>query len=166
VIKRNIAREAKVDASVVQVMYQDLKKRYGDKYISSGGLGYQSPDFARIVGHAMDIDQDGRIHLTEYIRFLLILNSKDLDQSLRELFEVFDSDKNGYISRGEVARIFTAADEMLGRVNNTQRAENFFNKVDTDHDNRLSREEFVLHAKKDPSIMKDLDEIRSIILCK
>jgi len=151
---------------VVQVMYQDLKKRYGDKYISSDDLGYQSSHFAKIVGHAMDFDQDERIHLTEYIRFLLLLNSKDVDQSLRALFEVFDSDKNKHISRGEVARIFTAADEMLGRVNNTQRAEDFFDKVDTDHDNRLSCEEFVFHAKSDPSIMKDLDEIRSIILCK
>jgi hypothetical protein len=42
----------------------------------------------------------------------------DVDSLITELFRVFDSDKNGRISRAEVRGIFAAADVMRGRARN------------------------------------------------
>jgi len=53
---------------------------------------------------------------------------------------------------------------MRGRARNDKRAEEFFNKVDSDGDNQVSCGEFLFHARNDPSVMNDLEEIRWIIL--
>jgi hypothetical protein len=95
----------------------------------------------------------------------------DFNSLITELFNVFDADQNGHISRDEVKHLFAAADKMMGRVTDVQasrcihvviipftslpiqRANAFFNIVDSNNDGKLTCDEFVQHARSDASIM-------------
>jgi Ca2+-binding EF-hand superfamily protein len=91
---------------------------------------------------------------------------------IAELFRIFDANEDGHVNIDEVRRMFAAVDMMKSRTHEQevsysivcgscvrhecflQRADNFFNTVDSDRDGKLLRNEFLMQAKRDPAIMK------------
>lgn len=56
-----------------------------------------------------------------------------------ELFDVFDANNDGMISRGE----FIALAECLLNEKGFHFSSNIFNQFDKDHDNKISRDELI-----------------------
>ena len=63
----------------------------------------------------------------------------DIEKLVTELFEVFDVNNDGVISRGE----FVALIESLMEKEEIGFASNIFKKFDANHDNVISREELI-----------------------
>ena len=63
----------------------------------------------------------------------------DIEQMVAELFDVFDENKDGVISRRE----FIALAENLLHQKGVGFSSNIFVKFDTNHDNVISREELI-----------------------
>jgi len=61
----------------------------------------------------------------------------ELNQWIDELFEVFDEDKDGVISRSEFVELI----ECLLQDKGIRMCETIFNRFDTNHDNSISRAE-------------------------
>lgn len=63
----------------------------------------------------------------------------DIEQMVTELFDVFDENKDGVISRRE----FVALIESLLHHHEIGFSSDIFKKFDTNHDNVISREELI-----------------------
>ena len=63
----------------------------------------------------------------------------DIEQMVAELFDEFDENKDGVISRRE----FVALVESLLHEKRIGLSSEIFNKFDTNHDNVISREELI-----------------------
>jgi guanylate cyclase activator 1 len=63
----------------------------------------------------------------------------DIEQMVAELFDVFDENKDGVISRRE----FVALVESLLHRKEIGFSSNIFKKFDTNHDNVISKEELI-----------------------
>jgi guanylate cyclase activator 1 len=63
----------------------------------------------------------------------------DIEQMVAELFDVFDENRDGYISRRE----FIALAQDLLNQKGLGFSSDIFNKFDADHDNRISRQELI-----------------------
>ncbi|MDO6426324.1 MULTISPECIES: EF-hand domain-containing protein [Thalassotalea] len=61
----------------------------------------------------------------------------DLNQWVDELFEVFDEDKDGEISRSEFVELI----DVLLQDKGIRMCESIFKRFDTNHDNSISKEE-------------------------
>ena len=63
----------------------------------------------------------------------------DTEQMVAELFDVFDVNNDGVISRGE----FVALAESLLHKQGMNFSSDIFKQFDVDHDNKISREELI-----------------------
>ena len=61
------------------------------------------------------------------------------DEMVAELFDIFDDNKDGVISRGE----FVSLAECLLHEKGLNFSSDIFNKFDKDHDNKISKEEMI-----------------------
>jgi Ca2+-binding EF-hand superfamily protein len=66
--------------------------------------------------------------------------SKEIS-SIKTIFNQFDSDKDGYINRTELCKLATALNDPLTRAE----LEDFFMKIDTDNDGKITWNEFITY---------------------
>ncbi|CAN4125808.1 unnamed protein product [Withania somnifera] len=93
-------------------------------------------ELAEVMVKEMDCDGDGFMDLDEFLSVMGVEKDqvfgdsvKDIDELIREVFQVFDADKNGLISPKELRRVLIS----LGCVNC---------RVDKDGDGFVNFEEF------------------------
>lgn len=67
------------------------------------------------------------------------LETMDIEQLVTELFEIFDVNEDGKISRGE----FVGLAECLLFTKDVRFSSDIFQKYDANHDNYISREELI-----------------------
>lgn len=89
----------------------------------------------------LDVNHDQRISKQEFRLYKnLILNKKNLkfDEKLALLFNLFDRNKDNYISRQEIRETM----KNLGENLDEKLINEMMQTADTDHDGRISRDEF------------------------
>jgi len=108
--------------------------------------------------HSLDLSKDGRVQKEEFVKSYLDHFKTDNEQQfydrmhftkkflkrkpkLATVFDTFDSDHNGFLDRGEIYRMVKLSKP---RFTNDELNE-LFKKMDTDHDHKVSKTEFVLY---------------------
>ncbi|CAG5114710.1 unnamed protein product, partial [Candidula unifasciata] len=88
----------------------------------------------------VDADGSGAIDFPEFLTMMSRkLNALDQEQEIRQAFEVFDKDKNGFISRSELKQVMATLGEKLSEEDVTL----MLKRVDTDGDGQVNYKEFV-----------------------
>ncbi|XP_003380590.1 neuronal calcium sensor 1 [Trichinella spiralis] len=115
--------------------------------------------FSSFVFNVFDENKDGHISFKEFISALSIT-------SRGRAFSLYDLDNDGYITKNEMVEIVDSIYAMLGKfVDNKDfpmddspqlRVEKIFQSMDSNKDNKLSKDEFIAGSKKDAWIVKAL----------
>jgi len=118
----------------------------GDGTISSAEIGEvlkrttgKKPSQAEIRRLTKNVDQDhnNKIDFNEFVG-LLENNNKERHAELKKVFDQFDTNKNGFISKEELVTAFSKSGE---KVSDTEITE-MLARVDTDKDGRVNFVEF------------------------
>uniref|UniRef100_A0A183C0Z8 Neuronal calcium sensor 1 n=1 Tax=Globodera pallida TaxID=36090 RepID=A0A183C0Z8_GLOPA len=120
--------------------------------------------FAAFVFNVFDDNRDGHISFKEFIAALSITSRGTLDEKLDWAFSLYDVDKDGFITKAEMANIVDAIYSMIGNMlelpkdedTPQKRVEKIFANMDLNYDGKLTRDEFKQGSKNDPWIVQAL----------
>ncbi|XP_076658529.1 neurocalcin-delta B-like isoform X1 [Halictus rubicundus] len=138
------------------VTTNDLKPAYAKLF----PLG-DPAKYTQIVFNTFDRDGDGVISFQDLLAEVALITNGDLDQKLSWIFRFYDLNGDGYITRKEMLVIISAIYEMLHNGQTIQRmvdrhVDMVFEKMDTDKDGVISREEFMNCCNNDSAILNQL----------
>ncbi|XP_078612782.1 uncharacterized protein LOC144882674 [Branchiostoma floridae x Branchiostoma japonicum] len=120
----------------------------GDGVITTKELGTvmrslgQNPTEVELTDMINEVDTDGNGTI-DFPEFLTMMARKmeevDSENELREAFQVFDKDRNGYISAAELRHVMTNLGEKL----TDEEVDEMIREADIDGDGQINYEEFV-----------------------
>ena len=89
--------------------------------------------------HEIDTTGDGRVGFVEFLNLMArkIKETKEVDQ-MREIFNVFDKNKDGFISASEIQCVVTS----LGETLNEDEVNEMVREADRDLDSKISFDDF------------------------
>merc|ERR1719334_236145 len=129
-------------------VYQDAFNRISiDGCIDSNGVSQimrsvgQNPSEAEIADMINQVDKDGTGNL-DFPEFLMMMSfkadSENAEDEIREAFQVFDGDGNGFINRQELAVVMS----NLGEALTPDEIQSMIDQADQDGDGQINYEEF------------------------
>merc|ERR1719461_1228456 len=123
-------KEAREDGSVDSSQVSRIMKAIG-----------QNPSEAEIQDMVNQVDKDGTgsIDFPEFLLMMsLKLDSENAEDEIREAFQVFDGDGNGFINRQELAVVMGNLGESLTQ----EEIQGMIDQADIDGDGVINYEEF------------------------
>ena len=104
----------------------------------------------------------GSLDFEEFIQALSISSRGDIKEKLTLAFSIYDLNNDQAVTKDEMLKIDRALYALDGNLVDSQETEDLskqrvdaiFNQMDTDHDDTLSREEFINGYEKDPSVIR------------
>ncbi|GAB2294649.1 hypothetical protein Dimus_028845 [Dionaea muscipula] len=124
-----------------------LFNKNGDGYITIEELAgmirsldpYPKPEELEDMIVEVDAYGDGTVKFTEFLTFMARKNQEtDAEEELREAFQVFDKDQNGYISPNELKHVMVNLGEKL----TDEEAEQMIKEADSDGDGLVNYDDF------------------------
>ena len=104
------------------------------------------------VMESLDVDNDGKVDYNEFLQAIINAQANLNQTTIKEMFNMFDIDKDGQIDRSELQRIFGKQQvggvfKRQGPVENSnndaeQTIMEIMAEVDKNHDNLITYEEF------------------------
>ncbi|KAG9317581.1 hypothetical protein JVU11DRAFT_1789 [Chiua virens] len=119
-------------------------------------------EFADYVFNVFDENKNGTIDFKEFICALSVTSRGRLDEKLKWAFQLYDIDKDGFITYDEMLQIVAAIYKMTGQMvkppadedTPEKRVHKIFSNMDRDKDAKLTYDEFVEGSKQDPTIVQ------------
>merc|ERR1712039_620384 len=116
-----------------------------------------NPLLERVID-VFDENQDGEVQFTEFISSLAVFSQNGNDDAkLRFAFQIYDIDRDGFISNGE---LYTVLKKMVGNNLTPEQLQQIVDKTimeaDKDMDGKISYDEFVQMLADRESITKKL----------
>ena len=104
-------------------------------------LGYNpSAEELQDLIREYDKDDSGTIELNEFMKLMTNkIKEQDEVNQLIEMFEVFDRDGDGLLSKDEIKNVFNSINEEI----NDEILEEFIKEADLDNDGKINFKEFV-----------------------
>jgi len=125
-----LCRVAGPDGSVDSSQVSSIMKAIG-----------QNPSEAEIQDMVNQVDKDGTgsIDFPEFLMMMsLKIDSENAEDEIREAFQVFDGDGNGFINRQELACVMSNLGESLTPAE----IQGMIDEADVDGDGQINYEEF------------------------
>ncbi|CAN0003962.1 unnamed protein product [Lampetra fluviatilis] len=120
--------------------------------------------YAHYLFNAFDKDHSGSLNFEDFVTGLSILLRGTLIDKLTWAFNLYDINKDGYITKEEMNDIIKSIYDMMGRGTYStvpmsapeEHVDKFFQKMDQNKDGVVSIEEFMQACKNDENIMRSM----------
>ncbi|KAM6178595.1 calsenilin isoform 2-T2 [Rhynchocyon petersi] len=127
--------------------------------------------YAHFLFNAFDADGNGAIHFEDFVVGLSILLRGTVHEKLKWAFNLYDINKDGYITKEEMLAIMKSIYDMMGRHTYPilredaplEHVERFFQKMDRNQDGVVTIDEFLETCQKDESIMSSMQLFENVI---
>lgn len=141
---------------------EEFRKTY-EKVFPDG----DATSFSDQVFRTFDKNVDNKVDFRELAIAMSVILRGTQDEKLKWAFSMYDLDGNGYITKDEMLEIVKAINKMAGsedgNVSNESTSpedhvDKIFKELEKNDDGKLSLEEFVEGARKDPAIVSMLSD--------
>ncbi|KAB0368153.1 hypothetical protein FD755_019919 [Muntiacus reevesi] len=110
-------------------------------------------------------------YMNDFIKGLSILLRGTVQEKLNWAFNLYDINKDGYITKEEMLDIMKAIYDMMGKCTYPvlkedaprQHVETFFQKMDKNKDGVVTIDEFIESCQKDENIMRSMQLFENVI---
>ncbi|XP_069657345.1 calsenilin-like [Haliaeetus albicilla] len=127
--------------------------------------------YAHFLFDAFDADRNGALCFQDFVVGLSILLRGTVHQKLKWAFNLYDINKDGYITKEEMLEIMKSIYDMMGRCTHptlrdsapAEHVELFFQKMDRNGDGVVTFEEFLETCQKDKDIMSSMQIFENMI---
>ncbi|XP_036291976.1 calsenilin isoform X3 [Pipistrellus kuhlii] len=136
--------------------------------------GFKNGDattYAHFLFNAFDADRNGAICFEDFVVGLSILLRGTVQEKLKWAFNLYDINKDGYITKEEMLAIMKSIYDMMGRHTYPllredaplEHVERFFQKMDRNQDGVVTIDEFLETCQKDENIMNSMQLFENVI---
>ncbi|OQV17609.1 putative Calsenilin [Hypsibius exemplaris] len=143
------------------------------KFFPTGG----SDRYAGYVFDTFERDAHGRVPFRSFLLGMSVLSRGNTDEKLRWIFDLYDIDKNGYVTQEEMTEIVSAVYEMRNDQDapstpggNSEavirHAKSVFQKMDVNNDGVVSCEEFIAACHSDAAIRDSIGTLNGGVRAK
>uniref|UniRef100_A0A8C2U9L3 Kv channel-interacting protein 4 n=1 Tax=Coturnix japonica TaxID=93934 RepID=A0A8C2U9L3_COTJA len=130
-----------------------------------------STTYAHFLFNAFDTDHNGSVSFEDFVMGLSILLRGTVQEKLNWAFNLYDINKDGYITKEEMLDIMKAIYDMMGKCTYPvlkedtprQHVETFFQKMDKNKDGVVTIDEFIESCQKDENIMRSMQLFENVI---
>ncbi|XP_028834349.1 Kv channel-interacting protein 4 [Denticeps clupeoides] len=120
--------------------------------------------YAHYLFIAFDRNQSGLVTFEDFIMGLSVLLRGPVEDKLSWTFNLYDINKDGFITKEEMLDVMKAIYDMMGKSINPnvkdvtlkQHVETFFQKMDKNQDCVVTVDEFIECCQKDDNMMKSM----------
>ncbi|KAK3589652.1 hypothetical protein CHS0354_015150 [Potamilus streckersoni] len=120
-------------------------------------------EFAEHVFRTFDANGNGMVDFKEFILGLCISGSTDFETKLKWAFKMYDINGDGFITKDEMQQIIQAIYKMTNCMisdkmdHPDQLTDDLFKSIDSNHDEKITWEEFIRGASHLPIIVNLLE---------
>ncbi|XP_033869114.2 Kv channel-interacting protein 4 isoform X1 [Acipenser ruthenus] len=130
-----------------------------------------STTYAHFLFNAFDTDHNGSVSFEDFVSGLSILLRGTVQEKLNWAFNLYDINKDGYVTKEEMLDIMKAIYDMMGKCTYPalkdeaprQHVELFFQKMDKNKDGVVTIDEFIDCCQKDENIMRSMQLFENVI---
>lgn len=167
-----LKKHTRYNEKTIKEMYEGFKqdcperKISKEKFVEMYRMFFSSGNpekFCENVFRTFDVDKNDYIDFKEFLLAVGITSGWSSKEKLKWAFRIYDINGDGFIEKEEMTKIIQALYEMLGQcfedmpVDTPQeRTALIFEKMDYNHDNHLSLEEFLNGCTEDPKLARFL----------
>ncbi|XP_038641627.1 calsenilin-like [Scyliorhinus canicula] len=127
--------------------------------------------YAHFLFNAFDMDRRGAIRFEDFVIGLSVLLRGTVHEKLSWAFNLYDINKDGYITKEEMLAIIQSIYDMMGRYTYPilhqdapiEHMERFFQKMDRNQDGVVTIDEFIQTCQKDETIMQSMQLFENVI---
>ncbi|XP_061103658.1 Kv channel-interacting protein 1-like isoform X2 [Conger conger] len=127
--------------------------------------------YAHYLFNAFDSAHNGSIKFEDFVMGLSTLLRGSVTEKLQWTFNLYDINKDGYISKEEMTQIVSAIYDMMGKYTYPalkgdvprQHVDAFFEKMDKNKDGVVTLEEFILACQEDDTMMRSLQLFENVM---
>ncbi|XP_011477216.1 calsenilin isoform X6 [Oryzias latipes] len=127
--------------------------------------------YAHFLFNAFDLDRNGSIRFEDFVIGLSVLLRGSVTEKLNWAFNLYDINKDGYITKEEMLAIMKSIYDMMGRYTYpcvrdeapSEHVDKFFQKMDRNRDGVVTIEEFIETCQKDENIMNSMQLFENVI---
>ncbi|MBN3280309.1 CSEN protein, partial [Polyodon spathula] len=127
--------------------------------------------YAHFLFNAFDIDRTGSIRFEDFVIGLSVLLRGSVHEKLKWAFNLYDINKDGYITKEEMLAIMKSIYDMMGNYTYPsvredtpfEHVEKFFQKMDRNQDGVVTIDEFMETCQKDDNIMSSMQLFENVI---
>ncbi|KAM9511921.1 A-type potassium channel modulatory protein KCNIP1-like isoform 1-T2 [Salvelinus alpinus] len=149
------------------VVNEDTFKQIYAQFFPHG----DASSYAHYLFDAFDSAHSGSIKFEDFVMALSILLRGSVREKLTWTFNLYDINRDGYISKEEMTDIVRAIYDMMGKYTYPalktdtpkQHVDAFFQKMDKNRDGVVTLDEFILSCQEDENIMRSLQLFENVI---
>ncbi|XP_031947806.1 calsenilin isoform X4 [Corvus moneduloides] len=127
--------------------------------------------YAHFLFDAFDADRNGALCFQDFAVGLSVLLRGTEQQKLKWTFDLYDVNKDGYVTKEDMLEIMKSIYAMMGRCTEpalgasapAQHVELFFQKMDRNRDGMVTFEEFLATCQEDKDIMSSMQIFHNVL---